>query len=80
MYKYLIQRNPNNSDIAVDYCDALYENNQKEEAEKILKKLIDHDSQNSNAKKILARIYHNTPGKKEEAILLEKESDGSINF
>jgi len=80
IYKHIIQKDPNNPDLIIDLCDTMYENNQKDESEKILKQLINHDPKNSNAKKVLARIYHNTPGKKEEAILLEKEAEGSITF
>lgn len=79
IYKYLLTNFENKIEYVLELASALFEFKKFDEAEDILKQIIENQNDNEIAKKILARVYHNT-GRKEEAIELEKEAEGSFTF
>tara|TARA_B100001996_G_C18520415_1_gene539041 strand:+ start:59 stop:694 length:636 start_codon:yes stop_codon:yes gene_type:complete len=80
LYKKLNELHPKNIDIAIDMSACVYEVGHIETSISLLEGIMKKEPENKNVKKVLARIYHQIEDKKEEAIKLDKETEGEITF
>ena len=78
IYTFMLQNFEPNAGVAVELAASHFENGDIEKAEKMLLEILERRPK-SSARKILSMLYHQT-GRKEEAIKLEKEEEGSFTF